>query len=127
MSFINLMVKINERQMDLWSLVTGLGKQRIILGFPWLNKNNLDINWQTGKNSWHNEETKQQFLNIRYKGSPSHPLALARKLAQEALGPKKTPRSLITEEVDKEERKNQTTNPMIGNREVLVKEINETD
>ena len=41
-----LTVKINERQMDLWLLVTGLGKQRIILGFSWLNKNNPNI---TGK------------------------------------------------------------------------------
>ena len=33
-------------------LVTGLGKERIILGFPWLQEQNPDINWKTGKFSW---------------------------------------------------------------------------
>jgi len=32
--------------------MTGLGKQRIILGFPWLNKHNPEINWQTGELNW---------------------------------------------------------------------------
>ena len=51
-SFVELTVKINGRQMDLWLLVTGLGKQKIILGFPWLHKQNPDINWKTGDFSW---------------------------------------------------------------------------
>ena len=45
---------------------------------------------------------------------------------QEALGPKKTPRPSITKEVD-EEVKNWTTNPMVGNREVLVEKIDKTN
>jgi hypothetical protein len=48
-SFVKLTVKINEQWMNLQLLVTGLGKQRIILGFPWLNKYNPDINWRTGE------------------------------------------------------------------------------
>ena len=32
--------------------MTGLGKQRIILNFPWLNKHNPEINWQTGELNW---------------------------------------------------------------------------
>ena len=56
-SFIELTVKINERQMDLQLLVTGLGKQKIILGFPWLHEQNPDINWKTGDFSW--QETKK--------------------------------------------------------------------
>jgi hypothetical protein len=48
-SFVKLKIKINERQMNLRLLVTGLGKQKIILGFPWLNEHNPDINWRTGK------------------------------------------------------------------------------
>ena len=43
-SFIELTVKINRRQMDLQLLVTGLGKQKIILSFPWLHKQNTDLN-----------------------------------------------------------------------------------
>ena len=33
-------------------LVTGLGKQKILLGFPWLQKNNPLINWQTSTFQW---------------------------------------------------------------------------
>ena len=29
-------------------MVTGLGKVKIILGFPWLKEQNPIINWQTG-------------------------------------------------------------------------------
>jgi len=32
--------------------MTGLGKQRIILGFPWLNRHNPEINWQTRELNW---------------------------------------------------------------------------
>ena len=51
-SFVDLTVKINKRWMNLRLLITGLGKQKIILGFPWLNEHNPDINWRTGKFSW---------------------------------------------------------------------------
>ena len=40
--------------MDIQLLVTELGYQRIILGFPWLNECNLDINWKTGEFKWRN-------------------------------------------------------------------------
>ena len=33
-------------------LVTELGKEGIILGFPWLQEQNQDINWKTGEFSW---------------------------------------------------------------------------
>jgi hypothetical protein len=29
--------------------VTGLGKQKIILGFPWLHKYNPNIDWKKGE------------------------------------------------------------------------------
>ena len=51
-SFVELKAEINKKQMDLHLLVTGLGKQKIILGFPWLHEQNLDINWKTGDFSW---------------------------------------------------------------------------
>ena len=38
--------------MDLQLLVTGLGNQRIILGFPWLNEHNPEIDWKTGEFKW---------------------------------------------------------------------------
>ena len=51
-SFVNLKLTINGRTNTTQLLVTGLGKQRIILGFPWLNKRNPNINWKTGKFEW---------------------------------------------------------------------------
>ena len=51
-SFVDLELTINEKKMMTRLLITGLGKQRIILGFPWLNEHNPDINWKTGEFTW---------------------------------------------------------------------------
>ena len=53
-SYVDLAVKIDGRIMDIQLLVTGLGNQRIILGFPWLNECNPDINWRTREFRWRN-------------------------------------------------------------------------
>jgi hypothetical protein len=37
-------------------LVTGLGKQKIILGYPWFKQINPDINWKECTLTW---QTKQ--------------------------------------------------------------------
>ena len=49
---MDLMIEIDGRITDIQLLVTGLGNQRIILGFPYLNEYNLDINWKTGEFKW---------------------------------------------------------------------------
>ena len=36
--YVNLNLEINRRKMTMELLVTGLGKERIILGFPWLQE-----------------------------------------------------------------------------------------
>ena len=51
-SFVDLELTINGRTNTTRLLVTRLRKQRIILGFPWLNKRNPNINWKTGKFEW---------------------------------------------------------------------------
>ena len=51
-SYIDLRMEIDGRIMDEQLLVTGLGNQRIILGFLWLNEYNPDINWKTGEFKW---------------------------------------------------------------------------
>ena len=48
-SFVDLKLTINGQTNGTWLLVTGLGKQRVILGFPWLNKHNPIIDWKTEK------------------------------------------------------------------------------
>ena len=51
-SFVILNLVINGRTKRTRLLVTGLGRQQIILGFPWLREQNPDINWQTGEFKW---------------------------------------------------------------------------
>ena len=53
-SYVDLTVKIDGRITDIQLLVTGLGNQRVILGFPWLNECNPDINWKTREFKWRN-------------------------------------------------------------------------
>ena len=51
-SFVDLDLTIFGRRRNTRLLVTGLGKQKIILGFPWLNEHNPEINWKTGEFKW---------------------------------------------------------------------------
>ena len=50
--YVNLNLDIFGQKQTMCLLVTGLGKQKIILGFPWLQKHNPIINWQTGTFEW---------------------------------------------------------------------------
>jgi len=36
-------------------MITGLGKQKVILGFPWLQEENPEINWKSGTLTWKEE------------------------------------------------------------------------
>ena len=46
--YVDLKLTIHGRKKTTRLLVTGLGKQKIILGFPWLQKHNPDIDWKKG-------------------------------------------------------------------------------
>ena len=50
--FIDLSFKINNKAFSTCLLVTGLGKQKIILVFPWLQEHNPEIDWKKGKIIW---------------------------------------------------------------------------
>ena len=86
--FVELPLIINGRKTMEWLLVTGLGKQRIILGFPWLNEQNPVIDWKLGTVSFP-EKRKINWKRI--------------------IGPS-TPKVSLHEEVDEEEWKNRTIN-----------------
>ena len=84
-------------------LVTGLGKQRIILGYPWFKQNNPEINWKECTLTWQMEQDNR----------------------------KPTPKPTIKNEIDPEDWKNHTVNAIeeldddqIGNT-VLVSYIEE--
>ena len=120
-TYVNLDLEINGRKTTTELLVTGLGKERIILGFPWLNEHNPDINWKTGEFSWR-ETTKRRYLrNI------PRPLKRVKELARQALKLKteeqlRTPE--IIDEEDEEEHLNSTQNPLDDNElSVLISTI----
>jgi hypothetical protein len=48
-AYVNLEFKLGDQKFNERFYVTGLGKQRIILGFPWLHKYNLIIDLKKGK------------------------------------------------------------------------------
>jgi hypothetical protein len=48
-AYVNLEFSLGERKFKERFYVTGLGKQRIILGFPWLHKYNPIIDWKKGE------------------------------------------------------------------------------
>ena len=50
--YVNLNLEIFGQKQIIWLLVTRLGKQKMLLGFPWLQKYNPVINWQTGSFHW---------------------------------------------------------------------------
>ena len=51
-SYVDLEFQIGHKKFEEQFYVTGLGKQKIILGFPWLNKYNLIIDWKRGEIKW---------------------------------------------------------------------------
>ena len=119
-TYVNLDLEINGRKTSTDLLVTGLGKERIILGFPWLYEHNPDINWKTGEFSWR-ETRKRRLLNLpQRKHHPLRPLERAKKLARQALEMKPS----IEEIPDKEEHLNSTQQPLdVDELSVLISTI----
>ena len=94
--YVNLDLEIfGQKQVTIWLLVTGLGKQKILLGFLWLQKYNPVINWQTGSFQWWHIPWK---IDLRKKVKPP----IVTKLL--------TPKPTISEEEDPEEWMTQMVN-----------------
>jgi hypothetical protein len=108
-AYINLEFTLGEWKFKEWFYVMGLGKQRIILGFPWLHKYNPIINWKKG------EITFKPF-QIDWK-------CLMEKGKQ--IWQEQQPK--IEEVVDNEEPKNQTTLSLEEDKLGVYIELLETD
>ena len=61
--YVDLELEINGRKTKTQLLIMGLGKEWIILGFPWLNQQNPGINWKTGEVAWCKTEERRFFFN----------------------------------------------------------------
>ena len=47
----------------------GLGRQKIILGLPWLMEHNLKIDWKTGKMEWSESRKTPDWAKIHQKSN----------------------------------------------------------
>jgi hypothetical protein len=108
-AYINLEFKLGDQKFNKHFYVTGLGKQRIILGFPWLHKYNPIIDWKKGEITF--KPFQIDWRRLMKKG----------KRIQQEQQPK------IKEVVDDEETKNRTTLPLKKNKMGVYIELLETD
>ena len=106
-SFVTLTLVIKGRTKRTRLLVTGLGKQQMILGFPWLREQNSDINWQMGEFKW-----QPRTFQVTAKHGLM-PMQLAKALVRKQLG-YKMPKlgTTIMKEMNKQESLNHTQNPL---------------
>ena len=63
--FATLEFSLKEKDFKEWFYVTRLGKQKVILRFPWLKKNNPEINWQLGKLEWQMNNKPKRFFTFK--------------------------------------------------------------
>ena len=89
--YVDLNIEIHGKTCKERLLVTGLGRQKIILGFPWLRKTNPIIDWQKGTLEWRQPKLEK---------------ALPEKEKQIRTT------TTVLEEEDKEEHLNSTQNPL---------------
>ena len=94
--YTDLRIKVGDRHFNERFYVTGLGNQKIILGLPWLQTHNPDINWETGEIRWRNHGERSKELVKEWK--------LERKQKKKEQQPK------VEEEPDEEENRNWTQN-----------------
>ena len=103
--YMELDLLIENRIKRQWLYITGLGKQKIILGFTWLKETNPDINWQTSKIKWWpmlgNEDCADLPVNTPEQGSE--------KWVKPCIG-NKTSTHFIEEIEDEEECKHSSIN-----------------
>jgi len=62
--YVTANLEVKGRRMDAQFLVTMLGMQKVILGYPWLVEANPKINWREQKFSWWEETPKVNIYEI---------------------------------------------------------------
>jgi Reverse transcriptase (RNA-dependent DNA polymerase) len=108
-AYVNLEFSLGERKFKEQFYVTGLGKQKIILGFPWLHKYNPIIDWKK-------EEVTFKPFRINW-----------RRLIEKGKQIRQEQQPMIKEVVDDEERKNRTTLPLKEDKLGVFIKLLETD
>ena len=112
-NYVDLQFSLNGKEFQEKFYVTGLGKQKIILGLPWLKKHNLEIDWQTGKLKWQTQSNLKRFFIFKKKEKTANG-------QMENKTSKSNPLPAIMEEVDEEEFMNRTINVLdTDNKHIL--------
>ena len=113
--YVDLEITVGKRKLNERLLVTGLGKQKIILGFPWLREQNPMINWKTGKIEW--EKRKPNMKKI---------IELTRKrygLLKSTTPIPSIQKAFIEEIPDEEEERNRTRTPIEETEDAILIEL----
>ena len=117
-NYVDLQFSINGKEFQEQFYVTGLGKQKAILGLPLLKKHNPEINWQTGKLEWRTRSNLKRFFIFKKKEETNN------GQTKEEI-PKSNPQPTIMEEVDEEEFMNRTINILDTDNEHILETIQE--
>lgn len=119
-SYVELDLTIYGRTRRTRFMLIGLGKQRIILGFPWLNEQNPDINWKTGEFKWRQPwRPKNFFFKKKDLGKPAG-LLRAKELAHQAIERQILSKPTIEEVEDPQAELNRTKTPTPENELLLA-------
>jgi hypothetical protein len=108
-AYVNLEFSLGKQKFKERFYVTGLGKQKIILGFPWLHKYNPNIDWKKGEVTF--KPFQIDWRRLMEKG---------KRIRQEQ-------QPQIEEVKDDDKSKNQTTLPLKEEKLGVYIELLETD
>ena len=109
--YVDVNLQIGNRTTSTKLLVTGLGCQKIILGFPWFKEQNPEINWETETLTWQKE------MNGQNNGA-----ALSTS-AENQRKENRTP-AISTEVLNEEEYLNRTQNILYEDNESVISFMN---
>ena len=115
---VDLRFSLNRKEFQERFYVTGLGKQKIILGLPWLRKHNPEINWQTGKLEWQTRSNPKRFFIFKKKEKTNNG-QMENETSKSNLPP------TVMEEVDEEEFMNKMINALNADDEHVLETIQE--
>ena len=103
--YVLININVGEKKLLIKAYIIGLGKESLILGFPWLQKYNPIIDWKTGKIQFQNERYKdviRKVVNITQEWWSKNPAINAFQL-QKQLTPIRTLQRATIEEIPDEE------------------------
>jgi len=89
--FTELDINFGTRTRKTRFLISGLGKQQLIFGFPWLERENPTINWKRGSLEW-----KRPPMKFKFRGkSASLPEVIEQTLSDEPAEEEEDDKSLL--------------------------------